>query len=251
MQIDGGAAVKPKAPVTPVLDIEALWAGYGTVPVLRDVSLDVRNGTITTLIGANGAGKSTLIKTICGLIKPMRGIVRLFGENVTGSPPDVMVRAGIGLVPERRRLFSEMTLRENLELGAYARKDKAGIARDFERVLNLFPEIKDRLAMPAGIFSGGQQQMIAVARALMSGPKILLLDEPTVGLAPVVVQRIAALLSEISSFGVDILVIEQNAEMALSVADYGYVLENGQIVESATSAALLASPDVQRAYLGI
>jgi branched-chain amino acid transport system ATP-binding protein len=233
------------------LEIKGLCAGYGALTVLRDVSITVPKGKIVTLIGANGAGKSTLIKAVCGLIKPKSGTIQVFGTNMTGQPPDRMVRRGVGLVPEGRRLFKDMTLRENLELGAYTRTNKTDVARDFERVLTLFPELKDRLSEVAGTFSGGQQQMVAIARSLMSAPKLLLLDEPTIGLAPVVVERVAQLVTEISKLGVDILLIEQNAEVALSIADYGYVLETGKVVLGDNAAALLVNSDVQQAYLGI
>lgn len=235
----------------PTLDVQGLDAGYGALPVLQDVSISVRKGSITTLIGANGAGKSTLLKAICGLIRPSGGQVRLLDRDMTGQPPDRMVRAGLGIVPEGRRLFNDMTLRENLDLGAWSRSDRAGIAEDFQRVLTLFPELRDRLSTIARTFSGGQQQMVAIARALMSAPRLLLLDEPTIGLAPVVVNRVADLIREISARGVDILLIEQNAEVALSIADYGYVLENGRVTLRDEASALLASPAVQRAYLGI
>ncbi len=235
----------------PTLDVQGLAAGYGALPVLQDVSITVRKGSITTLIGANGAGKSTLLKAICGLIRPSGGQIRLLDRDMTGQPPDRMVRAGLGIVPEGRRLFNDMTLRENLDLGAWSRSDRAGIAEDFQRVLTLFPELRDRLSTIARTFSGGQQQMVAIARALMSAPRLLLLDEPTIGLAPVVVNRVADLIREISASGIDILLIEQNAEVALSIADYGYVLENGRVTLRDEASALMASPAVQRAYLGI
>ena len=235
----------------PTLEVVGLDAGSGGVPVLRDVSIRVPRGGIVTLIGVNGAGKSTLIKAICGLLKPTAGRGMLLGKDMTGQPPDRMVRAGVGVVAEGRRLFTEMTLRENLELGAYHRSDAAAVQADFARVLALFPEIAGRLSTVASSFSGGQQQMVAIARALMSAPRLLLLDEPTIGLAPVVVDRVAALIREISALGVDILLIEQNAEVALSIADDGYVLEGGRVVMHDRADALLSSPKVQQAYLGI
>ncbi len=235
----------------PALEITGLSAGYGGFPVLHEVSLRVECGSVATLIGANGAGKSTLIKAICGLVRPSAGKVSVYGQEMTGRPPDRMVRAGVGIVPEGRRLFGEMTARENLELGAYSRKDARAVERDLQRVLELFPELKERLSTLARTFSGGQQQMVAIARALMAAPRLLLLDEPTIGLAPVVVDRVAQLIGEISKLGVDILLIEQNAEVALAIADHGYVLENGRVVMSDRSDVLLASPEVQQAYLGI
>lgn len=233
------------------LKVTGLSANYGVVPALRDVSITVAAGQIVTLIGANGAGKSTLIKTICGLVRHTAGSVHLFDEEVTGLSPDRLVKKGLSVVPEGRRLFAEMTMLENLELGAFARNDKAAIKRDLERVIGLFPELRDRLATPAGTFSGGQQQMIAVARALMSAPRVLLLDEPTIGLAPAIVDRIAEIITTIAGTGVNILLVEQNAETALAIADRAYILEGGVITAESSASALAQSPEVQRAYLGI
>jgi branched-chain amino acid transport system ATP-binding protein len=233
------------------LQVIGLSASYGTVPAITDVSLEVRRGEIITLIGANGAGKSTVIKCICGLHKPSAGSVRLFGENLTGLTPDQLVKKGLSVVPEGRRLFTSMTLRENLELGAYTRNDPAAVRQDLERVLNLFPELRDRLSTVAGSFSGGQQQMVAVARALMSQPRIMLLDEPTIGLAPVVVERISDLMLEIAKSGVDILIVEQNAEVALAIAHRAYILEVGRVIAEDVAKTLAQSEQVQKAYLGI
>jgi len=233
------------------LAVSGLSARYGVVPALDAVSITVRKGEIVTLIGANGAGKSTLIKTICGLVKPSAGSVHLFGEDVTGMSPDRLVRKGLSVVPEGRRLFGEMTMRENLELGAFARSDAAAVKRDLERVVALFPDLRDRLGTQASAFSGGQQQMIAVARALMSAPRILLLDEPTIGLAPAIVDRIAEMVETVARSGVNILLVEQNAETALAIADRAYILEGGAITAEDRASALAQSPDVQRAYLGI
>ena len=238
-------------PDAPTLDLSGVSSGYGSFPVLHNIDLKVDKGSIVALIGANGAGKSTLIKTVSGLVRTRCGKIVFNGQDCTSHSPDKMIRAGLGLVPEGRRLFGDMTLRENLEMGAYARTDKHAIAQDFERVLALFPELKDRLNTLASSFSGGQQQMVAIARALMGAPKLLLLDEPTIGLAPVVVERVANLIREISEMGVDILLIEQNAEVALTIADYGYVLENGKVVMQDSADALLNDPQVQTAYLGI
>ena len=233
------------------LEVVGISASYGGVPAIIDVSLKVRHGSIVTMIGANGAGKSTVIKSICGLVKPTAGSVKLFGEDVTGQSPDRLVRRGLSVVPEGRRLFTEMTFLENLELGAYTRNDRAEIRRDMDRVLALFPDLRNRLSTIAGRFSGGQQQMVAVARALMSDPKVLLLDEPTIGLGPAIVDRIAELIVEISKQGVDIVFVEQNAETALAIADRAYILEGGRVVAEDSAANLAKSEEVQKAYLGI
>lgn len=233
------------------LDVSGICAAYSGVPAIANVSLQVRRGSIVTMIGANGAGKSTVIKCICGLVKQSAGSVRLFGEDVTGLSPDKLVKKGLSVVPEGRRLFSQMTFLENLELGAYARDDKAAVQRDMERVLDLFPELRDRLGTVAGTFSGGQQQMVAVARALMSAPRLLMLDEPTIGLGPKVVERIGELITTIARSGVDILVVEQNAEVALAIADRAYILEDGCVVAEDDARTLAQSEQVQKAYLGI
>lgn len=233
------------------LEIQNLSVAYGKVPVLHDVSLRVPKGQVVTIIGANGAGKSTIMKTVMGLLKSKHGTIHLMGQAIEGKEPDQIVPSGLTLVPEGRRLFGPMTVQDNLEMGAYGRRDQDGIARDFERVLQFFPDLKAKLPVPAGSLSGGQQQMVAVARALMTSPKVVLFDEPTIGLAPAVVDVIAHVISEIRASGVDVLLVEQNAEMALEIADYGYVLEQGRIVLEAPARELASNPDVQRAYLGI
>lgn len=233
------------------LELKNVSVSYGKVPVLNDISLRVRKGQVVTVIGANGAGKSTIMKTICGLLKPTRGSVRLFGQEINGLDPDQIVPRGVSLVPEGRRLFGAMTVRENLEMGAYCRRDADAVTRDFERVLAFFPDLKAKLSVEAGSLSGGQQQMVAVARALMSAPRVMLLDEPTIGLAPAIVQVITHVISDIRDSGVDVLLVEQNAEVALDIADYGYVLEQGRIVLEAPAQDLASNVEVQRAYLGI
>lgn len=233
------------------LELKNVSVSYGKVPVLHDISLRVRKGQVVTVIGANGAGKSTIMKTICGLLKPTRGSVRLFGQEINGLDPDQIVPRGVSLVPEGRRLFGAMTVRENLEMGAYCRRDADAVTRDFERVLVFFPDLKAKLSVEAGSLSGGQQQMVAVARALMSAPRVMLLDEPTIGLAPAIVQVITHVISDIRDSGVDVLLVEQNAEVALDIADYGYVLEQGRIVLEAPAQDLASNVEVQRAYLGI
>ena len=233
------------------LQVEGLSVGYGKVPVLHDLSLRIPRGQVVTIIGANGAGKSTIMKVLVGLLKPTSGKVTLLGQSIEGLEPDQIVPRGLTLVPEGRRLFGTMSVQENLEMGAYCRKDIKGIARDFERVIQFFPDLKSKLGVSAGSLSGGQQQMVAVARALMTAPKVLLLDEPTIGLAPAVVEVIAHVISEIRKSGVDVLLVEQNAEMALEISDYGYVLEQGRVVLQASAKELASNPEVQRAYLGI
>lgn len=233
------------------LEVSGISASYGGVPAIVDVSLKVKHGSITTMIGANGAGKSTVIKCICGLLKPLKGSVKLFGEEVAGLQPDVLVRRGLSVVPEGRRLFTEMTFLENLEMGAFARTDQVAIKRDLERVLDLFPDLRDRLSTLTGRFSGGQQQMVAVARALMSAPKVMLLDEPTIGLGPAIVDRIAELIVEISKSGVDVLFVEQNAEIALEISDRAYILEGGRVIAEDQASVLAKSEEVQKSYLGI
>lgn len=233
------------------VEVSVLAVHYGIVPALRDVSLTVRKGQIVTIIGANGAGKSTLMKAVSGLLKPASGRVRLFGEDVTGLSAEKLVPRGLSLVPEGRRLFGAMTVRENLELGAYSRPSAASMAQDLERTLSYFPDLRGRLGAEAGTLSGGQQQMVAVGRALMSAPRLLLLDEPTIGLAPAVVETIASVISTVRRDGVDVILVEQNAEVALAIADYGYVLEEGHVVMQGDAGELARNEDVKRAYLGI
>jgi branched-chain amino acid transport system ATP-binding protein len=236
---------------TASLEISGLAASYGVVPALRNMSLRVARGQVVTLIGANGAGKSTLMKCISGLLRPQRGNVRLFGSDVTGMEPNELVTRGLALVPEGRRLFGAMTVRENLELGAYGCSETPEILRRLDSCLALFPDLRAKLDVPAGTLSGGQQQMVAVGRALMSAPRVLLLDEPTIGLAPAVVSQIAHVIREIRDDGVDVLVVEQNAEVALSISDYGYVVESGSVVTHARAQDLASNDEVRRAYMGL
>ncbi len=236
---------------TATLQIIDLHISYGTVPALLGVDIQVPHGQIVTLIGANGAGKSTVLKCASGLLEAPRDAIRLFGEPVGGLPPDALVSRGLVLVPEGRRLFGTMTVRENFEMGAYLCPDRTVIRRSMDRCLGLFPDLEAKLDVPAHSLSGGQQQMVAVARALMAQPRVLLLDEPTIGLAPALVADIARVIREISHDGVDVLLVEQNAEVALDVADIGYVLENGVVVAQGPAKALASDDEVRRAYMGL
>ncbi|HLW36912.1 MAG TPA: ABC transporter ATP-binding protein [Candidatus Eremiobacteraceae bacterium] len=233
----------------PVLSLAGLHTFYGRIPALRALSLEVRAGEIVALIGANGAGKTTTLRTISGLIRPARGSITCYGANLVGLSPDAIVRKGVVHSPEGRRIFPRLTVLENLRLGAYARVDKDTSA-DFEMVLALFPRLKERLMQKGGTLSGGEQQMLAIGRALMAKPRILLLDEPSLGLSPILVDTIFAVIHDVNRRGVPILLIEQNARKALQVAHRGYVLETGTIVKSGAAQALLADDDVRKAYLG-
>ena len=233
-----------------MLKIEYLHVNYGGIQALRGISMEVPDGKIVTLIGANGAGKSTTLRTITGLVKAVSGSIQWDGEELLGKPIDKIVTTGIAMSPEGRRVFPDMTVLENLKIGAYLRKDKAEIEKDIQWVYSLFPRLEERSWQLAGTLSGGEQQMLAVGRALMSRPKLLLLDEPSLGLAPLVVQDIFTIIQEINRQGVTVLLIEQNANMALKIADLAYVLETGNITMSGTGAEMLADERVKEAYLG-
>ena len=233
-----------------MLKINDLHVHYGGIQALRGISLEVPDGKIVTLIGANGAGKSTTLRTITGLVKASSGSVEWNGQELLGKSIDKIVSSGIAMSPEGRRVFPDLTVLENLKIGAYLRKDKAEIAKDIQWVYSLFPRLEERSWQLAGTLSGGEQQMLAVGRALMSRPKLLLLDEPSLGLAPQVVQDIFAIIREINRQGVTVLLIEQNANMALKIADLAYVLETGRITLSGSGAELLANEKVKEAYLG-
>jgi branched-chain amino acid transport system ATP-binding protein len=233
-----------------LLEVDHLVARYGRITALQDVSLHVEEGEIVTLIGANGAGKTTTLRTISGLVRPASGTIRFAGRDITRLAPNDIVRAGIGHSPEGRRVFPRMTVRENLELGAYTRHAKPEIAEDLERVFAIFPRLKERYEQKAGTMSGGEQQMLAIGRALMSRPKLLLLDEPSLGLSPKLVQTIFEVIRDINARGTTILLIEQNARQALAVAARGYVLEVGAIAHEGAAAELAASEAVRAAYLG-
>ena len=233
-----------------MLKIENLHVSYGGIKALRGISLEVPDGKIVTLIGANGAGKSTTLRTISGLVKADSGSITYDGQELLGKPINKILEAGIAQSPEGRRVFANLTVLENLKIGAYLRKDKAEIEKDIQWVYQLFPRLQERSWQLAGTLSGGEQQMLAVGRALMSRPKLMMLDEPSLGLAPLVVQDIFKIIQEINRQGVTVLLIEQNANMALKIADLAYVLETGNITMSGTGAELLANDKVKEAYLG-
>ena len=233
-----------------MLKIDNINVYYGAIHAIKGISLEVREGEIVTLIGANGAGKSTTLRTISGLLKPKDGKISFLGKDIAGKPAHEIVREGISQVPEGRRIFAEMSVLENLELGAFIRKDADGIKADMEMVFRRFPRLEERKAQQAGTLSGGEQQMLAMGRALMSRPKLLLLDEPSMGLAPLLIREIFSIIEDINKAGTTILLVEQNANMALSIADRAYVLETGRITLSGDAAKLAASEDVRKAYLG-
>ena len=233
-----------------MLTLENVQVSYGAIRALQSVSLQINAGEIVTLIGANGAGKSTTLRAISGLVSANAGRIVMEGKDITPLPADKIVKLGIGHSPEGRRVFANMTVRENLELGAYTRSDRAGIKQDFDRALSLFPRLQERIGQPAGTLSGGEQQMLAMGRALMARPKLLLLDEPSLGLAPFLVRDIFQIIRDINAQGTTVLLVEQNAHMALGVAHRGYVLETGSIVMADEAKALLANDDVKKAYLG-
>jgi branched-chain amino acid transport system ATP-binding protein len=233
------------------LKVADLFVNYGIVPAVKGISFSVARGKITTIIGSNGSGKSTTMKALTGLLPSQNAGIELFGKNISHTETDVLVKQGLVLVPEGRRLFKSMTVTENLQMGAFQRSDKVAIARDFEQTLEYFPALREKLNVRAASLSGGQQQMVAVARALMAGPKLLLLDEPTIGLAPAIVDTIAEIIQSIAKAGVDILLVEQNAEIALEISHYAYILERGEIAMHGLAKDLANSQEVQRAYLGI
>jgi len=233
-----------------MLKVNDINVYYGNIQALKGVSLEVNEGEIVTLIGANGAGKSTLLKTLSGLLKPKQGTIEYLGSSIAGKQAQSIVKAGISHVPEGRRVFANMTVEENLELGAYLRKDKGGIAKDLHRVFELFPRLLERRKQQSGTLSGGEQQMLAMGRAIMAKPKLLLLDEPSMGLAPLMVKTIFSIVKEINKEGTTILLVEQNAHMALSVADRAYVIETGRVVLSGTAKELKETEQVKAAYLG-
>jgi len=234
----------------PLLEIDNMHSYYGHIHALRGISLTVEEGEVVTLIGSNGAGKTTTLRSIHGILPPREGRIVFAGEEIQGTPAHELIGKGIAQSPEGRRIFFRMTVLENLEMGAYHRNDGAEIREDMDRVFDLFPRLKERTKQEAGTMSGGEQQMLAIGRALMSRPKLLLLDEPSMGLAPVLVERIFEIIPEINKQGTTILLVEQNANVALEIATRGYVLESGEIVNSASAAELREDPAVREAYLG-
>jgi branched-chain amino acid transport system ATP-binding protein len=234
----------------PVLELRNVSTHYGLISVLRDVNVEIKPGEIVCLLGGNASGKSTTLKTILGMVTPSQGEVVYDGKRISGLSTTEIVGRGVTMVPENRRLFTRMTVRENLELGSYLRTDKDKIKEDLDRVMELFPRLRERLTQKAGTLSGGEQQMVAMSRALMADPKVLLMDEPSMGLAPVLVDQVFQIIQDINKLGTTIFVVEQNANMALSIADRGYVLQTGEIVLADTAAALLKNPQMREAYLG-
>ena len=233
-----------------MLTLKSVQAGYGKLTVLKGISLHVRAGEVVTLIGGNGAGKSTTLRAISGLLPPRRGVVEFGGADLTRLPPERIVALGLALVPEGRRVFTSLSVTANLELGAFHRRDQRQARRDLEEIRERFPLLKERASQAAGTLSGGEQQILAICRALMSRPRLLMLDEPSMGLAPIMVDQVYQILRELKEEGTTLLLIEQNARAALKLADRGYVLETGRIILDGSAAELREDPEVQRAYLG-
>jgi len=234
----------------PLLELTDVHTYYGAIHALRGISMSIEEGEIVTLIGSNGAGKSTTLRTISGLLKPRQGQITLRNARIDGRPPPEIVSLGVSQSPEGRRVFARMTVHENLEMGAFSRQDRTAIAADFERAYDLFPRLRERSAQRAGTLSGGEQQMLAIGRALLSAPKVLLLDEPSMGLAPILVEQIFEIIKTINQQGTTVLLVEQNALMALGVAHRGYILQTGEIVLTDKADALANNEAVKRAYLG-
>jgi branched-chain amino acid transport system ATP-binding protein len=235
---------------TPALQFRGVNTHYGAAHILRDVDLEIYEGEMVCLLGGNASGKTTTLKTILGIVEPTTGTVLIDGNPVNGWSTADRVKAGVSMVPENRRLFKRMTVKENLEIGAYLREDEENFEEDLERIYGMFPRVKERLSQKAGTLSGGEQQMVAIGRALMARPKVLLMDEPSMGLAPVLVAQNFEIIDQINKAGTTVFMVEQNASMALSIADRGYVLQTGQIVLDDTAQDLLANPEMRKAYLG-
>lgn len=233
-----------------ILSLKNISVNYGGIKALKNISIDVNEGEIITLIGSNGAGKTTTLRAISGIVKPISGEILLNGQNIVGTKPHLLVPKGISHSPEGRGIFANLTVMENLEMGAYTRSSKSEMAEDFEKVFKLFPRVKERIKQVAGTLSGGEQQMVAISRALMSRPKILLLDEPSLGLAPQIVATIFNIIQEVNKNGMTVLLVEQNAFQSLKIAHRGYVIETGEIVLTGSGKDLLSNPKVKEAYLG-
>jgi len=233
-----------------MLRLSDLHTHYGPVRVLRGISIEVRQGEIVSLLGSNAAGKSTTLRTIFGVVRPTRGSVEFRGERIDRLPPETIARRGLALVPEGRRIFARMTVLENLQMGAFVRTDAAGVAEDLERVLQMFPRLRERLAQKGGTLSGGEQQMLAIGRALMARPTLICLDEPSMGLSPILVERVFEAIQRVNAEGVTVFMVEQNARMALSISSRGYVLETGSLVLQGSREELLGNQMMKRAYLG-
>lgn len=233
-----------------MIKINDLVVAYGGIEALKGISLEVPSGKIVTLVGANGAGKSTTLKSIVGLVKPKSGSIDFEGTDLTKLNTELMVKKGIALVPEGRRVFADLTVLENLKIGAYTRKDTKGIEEDLEKVYSLFPRLKERTWQLSGTLSGGEQQMLAIGRALMSRPKLIMMDEPSLGLAPIVVKELFGIIKRINEEGMTVLLIEQNANAALKIADIGYIMETGRIILSGSGKELLSNDEIKKAYLG-
>jgi len=233
-----------------MLEVSDLHVAYGPIEALHGVSMSIAEGETVTVIGANGAGKSTLLKTICGILKPASGRIAYSGAVTSGLPSSELVKRGVALVPEGRHVFPDMSVRENLDLGAYYRDKSSEVAEDLERVLTTFPILRERLRLPGGSLSGGQQQMLAIGRAMMSRPKLLMLDEPSLGLAPAIVQQLGRIIADLNRAGTTILLVEQNARMALKLADRAYVLATGRVTRTGSGKELLDDPAVKESYLG-
>jgi len=244
------AAAVARSDREPVLQLRDVSTHYGLVSVLRNVDMEIYPGEMVCLLGGNASGKSTTLKTILGYVKPSEGDVLFEGEAISGLPTAEIVSRGISMVPENRRLFADMSVDENLSLGAYLRSDKGKVAEDREQVLETFPRVRERLKQKAGTLSGGEQQMVAMGRALMADPKVLLMDEPSMGLAPVLVEQVFEIIKKIRELGRTVFVVEQNANMALHIADRGYVIQTGEVVLADTAEALLDNPQMRQAYLG-
>lgn len=234
-----------------MLKLQGVCAGYGGTEIIRNVSMEVKKGEVVTIVGANGAGKTTTLRTICGIVKPTAGSIELDGVRLDGLRSDQIVEAGLTMVPEGRQLFPFISVKDNLLMGAYKKSARATVEQKYEEVLEMFPRVRERLDQLAGSLSGGEQQMVAIARGLMAGPKVLMFDEPSLGLSPILVSQVFGIIDKIVSLGMTVLIVEQNIVHTLKIADRGYVLENGEITMTGTGKELLENPHIKKAYLGI